>query len=110
NLLNLKRVKILAIALMALSLLVVGYAVSVQKAHADGVSDLAACPTLSVGSSAHSCVMILQAALNSNGASPALTVDGSFGPMTKAAVMTYQTAHSLLADGVVGAHTKAALM
>lgn len=36
--------------------------------------------------------------------------DGKFGPMTKAAVMAWQSGHGLVADGVVGPMTRAALM
>lgn len=42
----------------------------------------------------------LQAALNANGA--ALTVDGHYGPATKAAVLSYQKAHSLTPDEWAG--------
>src|SRR3989344_5072338 len=38
------------------------------------------------------------------------TADGKFGPMTKAAVMAWQSGRGLVADGVVGPLTRAALM
>src|SRR3989344_1267641 len=38
-----------------------------------------------------------------------LVADGSFGPMTKAAVMSFQSSRGLTADGVVGPMTGAAL-
>src|SRR3989344_3335797 len=38
------------------------------------------------------------------------TADGSFGPLTKAAVMAWQSGRSLVADGVVGPLTRAALL
>ena len=50
-------------------------------------------------------VKILQCALNSTGASPALVVDGIFGPKTEAAVKTYQKSHGLVQDGIVGPKT-----
>jgi peptidoglycan hydrolase-like protein with peptidoglycan-binding domain len=55
------------------------------------------------------CVVELQDLLNGRGASPALTVDGDFGPGTLAAVKAFQTSAGLSSDGVVGPATKAAL-
>ncbi|KKP85926.1 hypothetical protein A3B84_01830 [Candidatus Nomurabacteria bacterium RIFCSPHIGHO2_02_FULL_35_13] len=57
--------------------------------------------TLKQGSSGAQ-VMSLQSALG-------VVADGSFGPMTKAAVVAYQAAHGLSADGVVGPSTGASL-
>jgi peptidoglycan hydrolase-like protein with peptidoglycan-binding domain len=65
-------------------------------------------PNLLVGSSGQE-VMDLQAALNAAGYTSTLTVDGSFGPMTKAGVVWYQSAHALTADGVVGPMTAASI-
>lgn len=48
-------------------------------------------------------VMDLQAALGG------LTVDGAFGPMTKAAVVAYQSTHGLTADGIVGPMTASSI-
>lgn len=59
-------------------------------------------PSLKVGSHGQE-VMDLQAALGG------LTVDGSFGPMTQAAVKSYQTAHGLVSDGIVGPMTAASI-
>lgn len=59
-------------------------------------------PSLKLGSSGAQ-VMNLQSALGG------LTVDGNFGPMTKAAVVAYQGAHGLTADGVVGPMTAASI-
>jgi hypothetical protein len=42
-------------------------------------------------------------------ATPPLVVDGIMGPMTKAAVKTFQQSHSLVVDGIVGPKTRAAL-
>ena len=52
-------------------------------------------------------VTYLQQRLNVYGAN--LTVDGSFGPATLAAVKSFQSNHSLAVDGVVGPATWAAL-
>ena len=38
-----------------------------------------------------------------------LKIDGRFGPLTKAAVLTFQRQHKLKTDGIVGPKTKAAL-
>ena len=53
-------------------------------------------------------VMELQKFLNANGFGT-LTVDGNFGPMTKAAVIKFQLANGLVGDGVVGPLTRAVL-
>ncbi len=47
----------------------------------------------------------LQAALNKLGADPQLVVDGSFGRMTRRAVMAFQTANHLAVDGLAGDET-----
>ena len=59
-------------------------------------------PNLSQGMSGTQ-VMNLQTALGG------LTADGNFGPLTKAAVVSYQSAHGLTADGVVGPMTAASI-
>jgi L,D-peptidoglycan transpeptidase YkuD (ErfK/YbiS/YcfS/YnhG family) len=63
--------------------------------------------TLRVGSTG-TAVRCLQSRLNSLGYS-AGPVDGSFGPMTRAAVVRFQRAKGLPADGIVGRQTARAL-
>jgi peroxiredoxin len=57
-----------------------------------------------------SLVKALQCILNLEGASPALTIDGIFGPKTKTAVMAFQESHGLVQDGIVGPKTWEALL
>ena len=51
----------------------------------------------------------VQAALNAQGTTPPLGVDGGYGPLTRAAVIDFQTAHDLTADGKAGPATVGAL-
>jgi peptidoglycan hydrolase-like protein with peptidoglycan-binding domain len=51
----------------------------------------------------------LQTALNVVGANPPLDVDGEYGPMTRDAVLQFQTAHGIVADGWAGDVTHEAL-
>ena len=51
----------------------------------------------------------LQTALNRLGATPPLAVDGSYGPVTEAAVRQFQTSAGLVVDGVAGAQTRSAI-
>jgi peptidoglycan hydrolase-like protein with peptidoglycan-binding domain len=63
-------------------------------------------PTLSEGSSGP-VVSALQNFLNvaNPAASPALAVDGQYGPLTRRAVEAYQAAHTVPSDGIVGYKT-----
>ena len=61
---------------------------------------------LTVGSSGPTVVKVQQA-LIANGAT--IAADGQFGPLTAAAVTTYQTGHGLAATGIVNAATATAL-
>jgi hypothetical protein len=51
----------------------------------------------------------VQHSLNQLGASPALTEDGVLGPISIAAIKSFQTAHGLTPDGIAGPNTKTAL-
>jgi peptidoglycan hydrolase-like protein with peptidoglycan-binding domain len=64
-------------------------------------------PRLSQGSKG-AAVKVLQTILNAEGAG--LSVDGSFGPKTAAAVKEFQKKHGLAADAIVGRKTWPALM
>ena len=64
-------------------------------------------PRLAQGSKG-AAVKVLQTILNAEGAG--LSVDGSFGPKTAAAVKEFQKKHSLAADAIVGRKTWPALM
>jgi peptidoglycan hydrolase-like protein with peptidoglycan-binding domain len=51
----------------------------------------------------------IQTALNAWGASPPLTPDGSYGPLTRAATIAFQHAKGLTEDGKAGALTQTQL-
>lgn len=63
-------------------------------------------PTVQSGAS-NAAVQLLQTDLNLLGYH--LTVDGVFGPLTKAAVVNFQAQHALATDGIAGPATWAAL-
>jgi len=71
-------------------------------------STLTGCPTMQQGSSG-ACVLLLQQYLNGAGAGPSLTADGVFGPITRQAVVNYQTSRGLTVDGIAGPQTLQAL-
>jgi peptidoglycan hydrolase-like protein with peptidoglycan-binding domain len=58
-------------------------------------------PTVRYGSRG-AAVEELQEKLNNYGTTPPLAVDGIFGPLTRAAVVSFQQANGLAPDGVVG--------
>ena len=97
NILNLKGVKFFAIVVLAVAILATFGIVAVQQASAD----CTVTPTVRVGSTGAS-VQCVQTKVG-------VTADGSFGPITKDAVMAYQSANGLTADGVVGPMTAASL-
>ena len=90
---------VMIVAVMFMGVAIIG----ASKANAEGVCTLSATSTLQVGSTG-AAVICLQSKLG-------IPADGKFGPMTKAAVIAFQTSNPpLVADGKVGAKTRAALM
>jgi peptidoglycan hydrolase-like protein with peptidoglycan-binding domain len=65
------------------------------------------CPANMTEGEVDGCVAALQSLLDAHGAT--LSVDGGFGPLTVAAVQSFQSANGLSVDGQVGPATKAAL-
>ena len=66
-------------------------------------------PTLRQGSPHAEDIELLQERLNADGATPALEVDGIFGPLTDAATREFQRRHGLIVDGIVGPQTWGAI-
>jgi peptidoglycan hydrolase-like protein with peptidoglycan-binding domain len=65
-------------------------------------------PTVRQGSSGEA-VGVLQQKINASGHTPSLVVDAQFGPVTLAAVRSFQSSKALAADGIVGRLTWAQL-
>ncbi len=93
---------------MAIALCLSLVAVPAPPAQAAPI-DLTQCTPVMQLDSTGACVVYLQEALNARGASPILATDGQFGPLTEAAVRSYQASMGLVADGIVGPATHAAL-
>ena len=51
------------------------------------------------------CVKYIQQIVNASGTSGSITADGSFGPLTKTAVVKFQQNRGITADGIVGPNT-----
>ena len=100
-----KKILIVVAAVVVLGCGYLGYSYY-QNMNADAAS-LSGCPTLRSGSRG-SCVTALQQALNAKSCA-GLSVDGSFGPNTKTAVINYQRSKGLSADGIVGSGTRNSL-
>ena len=96
---NLFKSKFLLGVMVVAVMFVASFAVSANKASADCSITM----TLKLGSHGAE-VMCLQTALGG------LTADGSFGPKTKAAVMSFQSKGGLVADGVFGPLSRALWM
>jgi peptidoglycan hydrolase-like protein with peptidoglycan-binding domain len=93
------------IALLMTLLMVASFFTMTRPAKADSDPQYPGQP-VSFGSTGMD-VKLIQAQLNLNGAQ--LAVDGIFGPLTQAAVISFQRAHGLEADGMVGSLTWGAL-
>ena len=64
---------------------------------------------LNVGGAAARGTLWVQQSLNKLGIEPALAIDGSFGPLTVAAVKAFQQVHGISADGKINPQTIAAI-
>lgn len=65
--------------------------------------------SLRIGLRGNADVMTIQQQLKSQGFYSG-SIDGNFGPMTRSAVIQFQSNHSLVADGIVGTKTQALLL
>jgi peptidoglycan hydrolase-like protein with peptidoglycan-binding domain len=54
-------------------------------------------------------VRYAQTRLNEHGATPPLAIDGSFGPLTNRAALSFQRTHGLVPDGIIGPRSWASL-
>jgi murein L,D-transpeptidase YcbB/YkuD len=76
---------------------------------ANGIKIDPTMPPLSQGSSNSTMVRELQRLLNENGATPQLSVDGGFGPLTATALNQFKIKHGLPANGIADEATWKAL-
>lgn len=87
-------------------LFAMAFMVSATKVHAAGYMQINGNTTLQVGSKGED-VRALQVLMSSShDMYPPGSQDGSFGPMTKKAVVQFQLAYGLTSDGVVGFSTR----
>jgi len=107
--------KFAKVAVFVAVLVIAGVTVKLVSSAATANPYASRCPTphqtVSQGSSGY-CVRYLQWSLNQpGGGSHGLSIDGSFGPLTKSAVISFQGSHRdwngvvLLKDGIVGSRT-----
>ncbi len=66
-------------------------------------------PTLTTGSRGFDVAVVQAQLIAKNASGPNITVDGAFGPLTRAAVIAFQRGAGLTPDGIVGPKTHAAL-
>jgi Putative peptidoglycan binding domain len=82
-------------------------AISVGAGNLTGVAPVASTPILGLGAQGDLVVWAQEHLIT---AGYPTTVDGGYGPLTQAAVQSFQTAHGLTADGIVGPETWGALL
>lgn len=103
---TMSKIRMSIIAVIAITVFGVAATQSSAIISANSASSTSAQPVLRYGAR-NQAVSRLQTALNARGAH--LDVDGSFGPATRAAVISFQRTNRLAVDGVVGPNTWAAL-